>query len=157
MAWVQDELKVKRYKNEVLLISETFVRVRYGETDQMGLLYYGHYALYYEVGRAEAFRSLGYTYRRLEEEGILMVVAEFHARYLRPLEYDELVRIKTSLRQLPQDSRMKFHSELYNEAGLLVNAGVTTLVILDKHTKQKRLLPEPIKELLKGHFGPDSH
>ncbi len=134
--------------------SETAIRVRYGETDQMGYLYYGHYAQYFEVGRAESFRNLGYSYSRLEAEGIVIVVAELHCRYLRPLRYDELVTIRTSLREWPENSRMQFHAELFNPSGELVHVGVTTLVVLDRETRKKTSLPDPLLDLLRPYFFP---
>jgi acyl-CoA thioester hydrolase len=75
--------------------AETKIRVRYGETDQMGYLYYGYYALYYEVGRAEAIRELGFTYKQMEDMGIMMPVAELNAKYYRPAKYDDLITVKT--------------------------------------------------------------
>src|SRR5690242_2231348 len=100
--------------------STTQVRVRYGETDQMGYLYYGYYALYYEVGRAEAIRQLGFTYRQLEEMGIMMPVVELKAQYFRPALYDDLITVTTILKELPQEAKIQFHSELYNEQGQLL-------------------------------------
>src|ERR1044072_9406938 len=97
--------------------STTQIRARYGETDQMGFLYYGYYALYYEVGRAEAIRQLGFTYRELGELGIQMPVVELHAHYLRPALYDDLITVKTILKELPEGPKVQFHAELYNEAG----------------------------------------
>ena len=111
-----------------MFTATTQIRVRYGETDQMGYLYYGNYALYYEVGRAEAIRQLGFTYRELEEMGTMMPVAELNSLYFRPALYDDLITVKTILKELPEGSRIQFHSELYNEAGQLLNKGVTTLV-----------------------------
>src|ERR1043165_1675221 len=125
--------------------STTEIRVRYGETDQMGYLYYGYYALYYEVGRAEAIRQLGFTYRQLEEMGIMMPVAEMNAKYYRPALYDDLITVKTILKEIPQSSKIHFHSELYNEEGALLNVGVTTLVFYDMKEKKKVHMP---KELL---------
>src|SRR6186713_1030190 len=117
--------------------SETQIRVRYGETDQMGFLYYGNYALYYEVGRAESIRQLGFTYRQLEELGIQMPVVELHTQYLRPALYDDLITVKTILKELPDGPKIAFHSELYNEAGLLLNKGLVTLVFYDPTNKKK--------------------
>src|SRR3954464_3213036 len=111
-----------------MFTATTHIRVRYGETDQMGYLYYGNYALYYEVGRAEAIRELGFTYRELEEMGIMMPVAELHSNYYRPALYDDLVTVKTILKELSDSPKIQFHSELYNEAGQLLNKAVTTLV-----------------------------
>lgn len=117
--------------------SETQIRVRYGETDQMGFLYYGYYALYYEVGRAEAIRQLGFTYRELEELGIQMPVVELHAQYFRPALYDDLITVRTILKELPAGAKVAFHSELYNEAGDLLNKGITTLVFYNPSEKKK--------------------
>lgn len=120
-----------------MYIAETQIRVRYGETDQMGFLYYGNYALYYEVGRAEAIRRLGFTYRELEELGIHMPVVELHSQYLRPALYDDLITVRTILKELPSGPKVQFHSELYNEAGALLNKGITTLVFYDPKGKKK--------------------
>lgn len=132
--------------------SITTIRVRYGETDQMGYLYYGNYGLYYEVGRAEAIRELGFSYRELEEQGVIMPVAELNVKYLRPAYYDNLITVKTILKELPTNSRIQFHSELYNEKGELLNVGVTTLVFIDVTTKQKAGLPAALKERLEPFF-----
>ena len=117
--------------------STTQIRVRYGETDQMGFLYYGYYALYYESGRAEAIRQLGFTYRQLEELGITMPVVELNAKYYRPALYDDLITVKTILKSLPEGPQIQFHSELYNEQGQLLNKGITTLVFYDPVEKRK--------------------
>jgi len=130
----------------------TQIRVRYGETDQMGYLYYGFYALYYEVGRAEAIRELGFTYRKLEEMGIMMPVVELKAQYFRPALYDDLVTVKTILKEMPEDSSISFHSELYNEQGVFLNKGVTTLVFYDPKEKKKVHMPEPLRVRLEPFF-----
>lgn len=135
-----------------MFVAETKVRVRYGETDQMGYLYYGNYALYYEVGRAEAIRELGLTYRQLEENGVFMPVAELFVTYLRPAMYDDLITIRTILKELPHSSRIKFQSELYNEAGELLNRGVVTLVFYDPVNKTKVNIPPYLKEKLSPFF-----
>ncbi|HLO72156.1 MAG TPA: thioesterase family protein [Flavipsychrobacter sp.] len=132
--------------------STTEVRVRYGETDQMGYLYYGYYALYYEVGRAEAIRQLGFTYRELEEMGIMMPVVDLHAQYYRPALYDDLITVKTILKELPESHKIQFHSELYNEQKQLLNKGVTTLVFYDPKTKQKVNMPDELKNRLQPFF-----
>ncbi|NLR79769.1 acyl-CoA thioesterase [Chitinophaga eiseniae] len=137
--------------------SITTIRVRYGETDQMGYLYYGNYGLYYEVGRAEAIRELGFTYRELEEQGVIMPVAELNVKYLRPAFYDDLITVKTTLREMPKSSKIQFHSELYNERNELLNVGVTTLVFIDVTTKQKAGLPEELKKRLAPFFKETSH
>ncbi len=135
-----------------MFTSTTQIRVRYGETDQMGYLYYGNYALYYEVGRAEAIRELGFTYRQLEEMGIMMPVAELNAHYYRPALYDDLITVKTILKELPEGSKITFHSELYNEAGQLLNKGATTLVFYDPKEKKKTNLPQELQTRLAPFF-----
>lgn len=132
--------------------SITQIRVRYGETDQMGFLYYGNYALYYEVGRAEAIRQLGFTYRELEEMGIMMPVVELNSQYFRPAMYDNLITVKTILKELPEGSKIKFHSELYNENQELLNKGVTTLVFYDPQQKQKVNMPQQLMDCLAPFF-----
>jgi acyl-CoA thioester hydrolase len=132
--------------------SETKIRVRYGETDQMGFLYYGNYALYYEVGRAEAIRQLGFTYRELEALGIHMPVVELNVQYYRPALYDDLITVKTILKELPQSSKIQFHSELYNEQGVFLNKGVTTLVFYDPVAKTKVDMHPELRLRLEPHF-----
>jgi acyl-CoA thioester hydrolase len=132
--------------------STTEIRVRYGETDQMGYLYYGNYALYYEVGRAEAIRQLGFTYRQLEELGIMMPVVELNVKYYRPALYDDLVTVKTILKELPDGPRIQFHSELYNEQGQLLNIGITTLVFYDPVKKGKVNMHTELHKRLEPFF-----
>jgi len=133
--------------------STTQIRVRYGETDQMGYLYYGFYALYYEQGRAEAIRQLGFTYKELEQQGIMMPVVEMNAKYHRPALYDDLVTVKTSVKELDPDSpQIQFHSALYNEAGKLLNEGVVTLVFFNPVTRKKVNLPEVLAGKLRPFF-----
>jgi acyl-CoA thioester hydrolase len=140
------------YKTDIMFTQTTEIRVRYGETDQMGYLYYGNYALYYEVGRAEAIRTLGFTYAELEKQGIIMPVAELNSKYLRPAYYDDLITVKTILKELPVDHKVRFHSELYNEKGDLLNIGVTTLVFLHADTKQRYGMPPIMMERLAPFF-----
>ena len=118
----------------------------------MGYLYYGYYALYYEVGRAEAIRELGFTYKEMEEMGVMMPVAELNAKYYRPAKYDDQITVKTILKELPTGSKISFHSELYNEAGELLNVGVTTLVFYDPINKNKTVMPDALLEKLKTFF-----
>lgn len=132
--------------------AETKVRVRYGETDQMGYLYYGNYAQYYEIGRAEAIRELGLTYRQMEEFGVMMPVAELNVKYYRPALYDDLITIKTILKELTTGPKISFHAELYNEKKELLNVGVTTLVFYDAAKKTKTDMPIELYNKLKQFF-----
>jgi acyl-CoA thioester hydrolase len=113
-----------------MISAETSIRVRYSETDQMGIVYYGNYPAYYEVGRVELFRSLGFSYKGLEESGIQMPVTQMSARYLKPAYYDEDIRIITSIKDWP-GAKVTFHYDLYNQNNALLNTGATTLVFID--------------------------
>ena len=131
---------------------ETQIRVRYGETDQMGYLYYGNYAQYYEVGRAELIRSVGFTYKLMEEKhGIMMPVTSMNIRYIRPALYDELLTIRTSLRHLP-DQFITFHYEIFNEKGKLVNGATVRLCFMDIETKRRITTPEYLRKELDRYF-----
>ncbi|PUZ22678.1 thioesterase [Chitinophaga parva] len=129
-----------------MFTSTTQIRVRYGETDQMGYLYYGNYALYYEVGRTDAIRSLGLTYREMEDMGIMMPVAEMYVKYIRPAFYDDLITVKTILKAMPDSHKIVFNSELYNEKGELLNVGTVTLAFIDAKTKRRASMPEAMRQ-----------
>jgi len=127
-------------------------RVRYGETDQMGYLYYGNYAAYYEIGRVEMLRSLGLTYKAMEEEhGILMPVMSLQMRFVRPARYDELLTIRTSLRQLPART-ISFHVEIFNERDQLVNGGSVKLCFIDAGSNKTVNAPEYLLSKLRPYF-----
>lgn len=131
---------------------ETKVRVRYGETDQMGYLYYGNYALYYEVGRVELFRSLGMTYKGLEEEhNIMMPVLSLQQRFIRPAFYDNLLTIRTSVRKMPEKA-VTFHVEIFNEDQKLVNGGTVRLAFVDMKTGKTVAAPSIFTDKLKPWF-----
>lgn len=127
-------------------------RVRYGETDQMGYLYYGNYAQYYEIGRVEMLRSLGLTYKSMEEEqGILMPVVSMQMRFVRPAHYDELLTIKTSLNKFP-GYFIVFHVEIFNENMKLVNGGSVKLCFVRKTNNQTVSAPGYLLEKLRPYF-----
>ncbi len=135
-----------------MLIHECTKRVRYGETDQMGYLYYGHYAQYYEIGRTEMIRSLGLTYKTMEMEmGVLMPVMSLQCRYVRPARYDEEITIRTTLRHLPGKT-ITFHMELFNEKGKLVNGGTVKLCFVEVDTGKSIAAPPYLLEKLQPHF-----
>lgn len=131
---------------------ETQIRVRYGETDQMGFVYYGNYAEYYEIGRVEALRSLGISYADLEKDhSIIMPVMSMHARFLRPARYDDILNIQTSILHLPIRD-IVFVSEIHNENGKLLNAGRITLCFLEAKTQKRIEVPAFIREKLGPYF-----
>jgi acyl-CoA thioester hydrolase len=130
----------------------TTVRVRYAETDQMGVVYYGNYAQYFEVGRAESIRSLGYTYKDMEEEGVIMPVVEMQIKYLRPAKYDDLLTIKTEVRELPTGYKITFHQEVYNEQEQLLCAGHVSLFFMDAKTSRRSVMPASLMQIMETHY-----
>jgi acyl-CoA thioester hydrolase, YbgC/YbaW family len=132
--------------------TETQIRVRYAETDQMGVVYYGNYAQYFEVARAESIRQLGYTYKDMEASGIIMPVVELHVQYLRAAYYDDLLTIKTTVKELPTDHRIEFHQEVFNEKRKLLTTGRVVLYFMTAPDMRKSTMPEPLRKLLEPFF-----
>jgi len=127
------------------------VRVRYAETDQMGVVYYGNYATYLEVARVECFRNLGFTYKRLEAEGIMMPVLELHSKYRQPAYYDDLLTIKVTIPMLPTVSIL-FDYDIYNEQKEVIHTAQTKLCFIAAATnKLCRPHPEMVR-LLQPYF-----
>lgn len=131
--------------------AETTIRVRYAETDQMGYVYYGNYAMYFEVGRVEALRKAGFSYRQMEEDGIIMPVLENQTKYLRPGKYDELLTIKTNIPEMP-GVRIKFTYEVYNESAELITEGSTLLTFLKKDSHKPSRPPKFLLDLIRPYF-----
>ncbi len=131
--------------------AETQIRVRYAETDQMGYVYYGHYAMYYEVARVEAMRQMGFSYRKLEEMGIMMPVLDSNIKYLKPAHYDELLTIKVIIPVMPT-AKMNFTYEITNEKGELINQGETTLAFINMENGRPMRLPDVMKKLFEPWF-----
>ncbi len=130
----------------------TTLRVRYAETDQMDIVYYGNYAQYFEVGRAECIRELGYTYKLMEELGVRMPVVHMEAQFLRPAHYDDLITIKTMLKELPAKHEISFHHEVYNERKKLLTTGKVVLFFIDSKTGKRMPIPIYLKEKLAPFF-----
>ena len=95
-----------------MLVSEIKIRVRYGETDQMGYAYYGIYAQYYEVGRVETMRTLGFSYKDVENKGIMMPVLEYNIKYKKPAYYDDELTLVTKLTEIPGGVKLTFETAL---------------------------------------------
>lgn len=132
--------------------SEVQIRVRYAETDQMGYVYYGNYAAYYEVARTEVFRRLGIHYKEMEATGTMMPVLELKCKYIRPAKYDDLLTIKLFLKHKPNGSRIKFEYEVYNEEQTLLNVGETTMVFVDMKSGRPTAIPALIHQKLDGYY-----
>ena len=130
----------------------TTVRVRYAETDRMDVVYYGNYAMYFEVGRVEAIRHLGVSYKDIEDMGIILPVVELNIKYLRPAKYDDLITIKTQIKTLPTDHKIVFDQEVYNEAGKLLTIGQVKLYFMDANMNNRIEMPSTMKEKLSVYF-----
>lgn len=135
-----------------MYISETNIRVRYAETDAMGVVYYGNYASYFEVARVEAIRQLGVSYKDLEDVGIIMPVVELHCRYLRPAKYDDLLTVRTILKEFPREHRIEFFQEVYNVEGKQLTTGRVVLYILKAATMERTSIPENLSQKLQPFF-----
>ena len=131
--------------------SETHIRVRYAETDQMQYVYYGNYAMYYEVARVESLRQLGLTYKDLEAMGIIMPVLENHSEFILPALYDELLRIVVTIPEKPS-VRIRFHCEIFNEKGTLIHKGQTLLAFVNQLTGRPCRPPEAFQSVLAPYF-----
>jgi acyl-CoA thioester hydrolase len=127
------------------------IRVRYVETDQMGIVNNAHYPTYYEIGRTELFRALGISYSELEKQGVMLPVAETWIKYHTPAYYDDLLTIETFIAEMPA-SRIKFEYHIYNQNKQLVNQGYTILAFLNAQTRRPGRVPTVIENLLKPFF-----
>tara|TARA_B100002051_G_C16522706_1_gene528555 strand:- start:27 stop:431 length:405 start_codon:yes stop_codon:yes gene_type:complete len=134
-----------------MINGEIKLRVRYSDTDQMGYVYYGRYASYYEVARVELFRSLGFSYKNLEEEGIGMPVINMDTKYLLPIKYDEEIIIKTRIEELPS-SKIIFYYDIFNKENNLANSAKTTLTFINLSSKKPVRIPKELSELIKNKF-----
>lgn len=132
--------------------SITHSRVRYSDCDPMGIVYHGNYALFFETGRTEAFRDTGFSYKKMEnEEGVSMAVVEMKTRFLRPARYDDLLTIKTSVREMPS-KKIIFHSELFNEKGELLTTGELTFVFVNTATIKRCDAPAYVIQFFRPFF-----
>jgi len=118
----------------------------------MGYLYHGNYAIYYELGRVEMIRSLGLSYRDLEEEiGVGMPVMTMETRYVRPAFYDDLLTIKTTVKKMSYEF-LRFYVEIFNQNGKLISGGKIKLCFIDINTKKRVSCPEALSSRLAPHF-----
>ncbi len=125
----------------------TKLRVRYGETDQMGIVYYGNYADYLEQGRTEWLRTLGFSYKFMEANNIHLPVVNLNIDYKKPALYDDVITITTTLKEIPT-VRIEFYYEIHNQEGKLLITATTTLVFVNSTTNKLRKAPEYLLEKL---------
>ncbi len=132
---------------------QTKLRIHFALTDKMGVVYYGNYAQFYEIGRTEAIRAIGFTYKDIEAMGIIMPVVEMQSHFLRPAKYDDLITIKTTIKEYPNTHQIKFETEIYNSANKILNKGFTILYFIDAITNKKAILPMQLQKKLLPFFG----
>ncbi|HLT89094.1 MAG TPA: thioesterase family protein [Sphingobacterium sp.] len=130
---------------------ETTLRIRYAETDKMGYVYYGNYATFYEVARTEMLRSTGISYKELEDIGVMLPVTDLVSKYYQPARYDDLITIKTYIKEKPV-VRIKFEYEIYNQNGVLLNTGYTQLVFVDMKKNKPCRAPQIFQKKIDRYF-----
>jgi acyl-CoA thioester hydrolase len=118
----------------------------------MNIVYHGNYAQYFEVARSESIRHLGFTYKDMEAMGVYMPVVELQVKYLRPAHYDDLLTIKTLVKELPADHKIEFNHEVYNEAGKLLTVGKVVLYFMSSKTGEKTHMPQELKDKVASYF-----
>ena len=135
-----------------MFTTSTQIRVRYAETDQMGVVYHSNFFPYFESARAESIRELGFTYADMEKMGVIMPVVDVHCRYLRPAKYDDLLIIKTILKKLPTNHKIEFCQEVFNEKGELLAGAKIILNFLTANNRKPATIPVFLLEKLQPYF-----
>ncbi len=136
---------------EIMFVNSMSTRVRYAETDRMGVVYYGNYPQYFEIGRVEALRSLGLSYKKMEELGTILPVLKLEIKYIAPAKYDDLLEVRTEIRELPK-TRITFYHEIRNEAGELLTLGTVQLVFFDRARNKPTVAPDYFLEMIQPYF-----
>jgi acyl-CoA thioester hydrolase len=135
-----------------MFIYESKLRVRYVETDQMGIVHHANYAQYYEVARTECFEACsGMSYATMEAEGVMLPILELQSKYLKPAYYNQVLTIKSIVSTLPS-VRLLVEYEIYNELNELINTGKTTLVFVNKETRRPCQPPESFMKNVRQYF-----
>ena len=130
-----------------MITFSTSVRVRYGETDQMGFCYYGNYAQFLEVARVEVLRTCGFSYKELEEQGVLLPVRSYSIKYLSPAKYDDILTIKTNITKL-EGTRIEFSYVIQNSEDVLIATADTELVFVSADSLRPIPMPKKFKQLV---------
>lgn len=130
----------------------TQIRIHYALTDQMGVVYYGNYAQFFEIARTEAIRQLGFTYKELEAMGVMMPVSDMHIHYRKPIRYDELITVTVTVKEWPIGKKITFHGEIYNEAGEKCTNSDITLYFVDAQTMRPVQMPDALVTVLQPFF-----
>lgn len=134
-----------------MIVRDIPIRVRYYETDQMGIVHHSNYIRYYETTRTEMLREFGTTYREMEEHGVMLPVLDVQSRYLSPAYDDDLLTVRVMLREMPK-ARMCFEYEIYRENGEKINIGSVTLGFMNSRTRRACRVPDYFVKLLEPYF-----
>ena len=126
---------------------ETPIRVEYHHTDQMGIVHHSNYVKFFEVARTEWLRAAGLTYAEMERRGVMMPIVDVHVKYRMPAYYDEIIRVKVMVEQMPM-ARMTFNYEIHGEDGRDIASGSTTLGFIDSVTRRPQRAPQWLLEVL---------
>lgn len=132
---------------EVSFKNSTKLRVRYGETDQMGYCYYGNYAQFCEVGRVEAMREIGMSYKDMENQGVMLPVSEYTIKYIKPALYDDEIEVITHIKEL-KGPKLTFDYEIKNAAGEVISFASTVLIFVNKDSMRPIKPPKEFQDLL---------
>lgn len=130
-----------------LYSDEIELRVRYGETDQMGVVYHANYAQYFEVGRVEWLRKFGVSYKQMEADGLMLPVIKLTIEFKKPALYDDLIKVKTQLVKLPS-ARIEFDYQITNKSGEILSFGNTVLVFMDANKNRPTRCPKYLLDKL---------
>ncbi|WP_299890518.1 thioesterase family protein [uncultured Lacinutrix sp.] len=123
------------------------IRIRYAETDQMGVVHHGNYALYLEMARIEWLRKLGISYKKMEEEGVALPVTSLSVKYKKTIHYDDVITVKTTLKKRPTAS-IEFDYEILNDSSEVLSTANTVLVFVDLKTNRPTRPPKYILDAL---------
>ncbi len=131
-----------------MIISNKSIRVRYDEVDKMGFVYHGNYARYFHIGRTHLLRKIGICDKTLEKQNIIMPVVDMSIRYIKPVFYDDKIRIKTTLLEL-SGIRLKFLHDVYNQSNEIINIASSQVVFVDAIKHRSMRIPDNILDNLK--------
>lgn len=134
-----------------MLTHQTQIRIRYGEVDRMGFLYHSHYVEYFDVARSEMMRSIGMSNFDIEAQGVMLPVLKVEVEYKNPAHYDDLLTIRTTLREMPK-VRIKFEYEVFRPDGELITTGAVTLAFMHATTKRACRCPQYLLDAIANKF-----
>ena len=134
-----------------MIENKTPLKIRYSETDQMGYAHHGNYAQYFEIGRLALLSEHGISYKKMEEEGIILPVYSINTRFIKPAKFDDSLTLKTILKEIPS-ARIQFDYEIYNSKNELITTGNTTLVFVDTAKNRPIKIPQELLSKIRTHF-----